>query len=123
MPLAFDLHCPWIRGGRNEEIFLVGIPEPWAAQQRQFGTLLERLQQGELVYDSRNDIPYGREWNTGGGHTSTRWLRERFPYTLACTVEFPYAVAGGKTVTAENARAFGADIGRAIAAYLLEAQA
>ncbi len=120
MIVAFDIHCPWIRGGRNEEIFLVGSPEPWQARQERFAALLEQGQAGELTYHAQNNIPYGAEWNTGEGNTFTRFVRDNYPVAFAGAVEFPYAAAGGQTVTADGARAFGRDLARALSQYVQE---
>ncbi len=118
MALALDLHCPWIRDGRNEQIFMVGQPDPWQRSATRLGEIIERTQRGELAYSRSNDIPWGEDWNSGDAPTSTRYIRGAFPVDFAATLEFPYALAGGKTVTAANAHAFGADLARAIAVYL-----
>lgn len=118
--LAFDLHCPWMRYGRNEEIFLVGSPHPWQTEQDRFSQVLERTQQGELRYCRANDIGCDVEWNQGSNPTSTRWTWMNSSAAFAAAIEFPYALAGGQAVTADGARAFGRDIARAVSVYLQE---
>jgi hypothetical protein len=120
MVFSLDLHCPWIRGGRNEEIFLCGMPQPWQAELDRFAATLEAVQQGELVYSRKNDIAYGEDWNTEMHGTSQTYIQENFPVAFGCALEIPYALAGGKAVTPDGARQFGQDIGRAIARTLSE---
>jgi hypothetical protein len=116
--LALDLHCPWIRGGRNEEVFLVGVPEPWEKERARFSALWTESQQGDLTYRPENDVAFGREWNTSDRATSSGYLRANTPVRFAAAVEMPYAVAGGRTVTVENARMVGRDLARAVSRYI-----
>lgn len=122
--IAIDLHCPWIRGGgdglgSNEQIFLVGHPaaETWRRQQ-QFGKLLQQVQSGPLVYNTKHNIPWGRAWNTTKeAKSSSRWTA-LVPAGMAVTMEIPYANVGGKPVTPQTARLLGHDLARAMRAYL-----
>jgi hypothetical protein len=122
--LAFDLHCPWIRGdsatASNEQIVLVGnqSPEMWQRQQ-DFGKVLEKVQTGPLPYRTKYNIPWGKGWNTNKEPRSySAWAGLLPGVRMAVTVEIPYATAGGKPVTADSARAFGHDLARAMRAYL-----
>jgi len=115
--LALDLHCPWIRGGRNEEIFIVEPPARWLPEVDRFARLLEDSITGELPFSRRNDIGYGVEWNVASPNLPS-FVREHYPVRFAAALEIPYAVAGGKVVTAAAARAFGRDLGRAAARYI-----
>jgi hypothetical protein len=121
--LAIDLHCPHIRGEYNEFIYLVGSPKPevWLEQQR-FGTILERVHKGPLVYRAANNLPFGEKWNTGGnltaGPSGSSWARTLPGISLATTIEFPYANVSGGEVNAGSARAFGHDLAAAIRGYL-----
>jgi hypothetical protein len=120
---ALDLHCPWIRGGRNETIFLVGEKDPrlWASALR-FGSILERGCTGPLPFHCADALPFGEEWNTGceeGQKTFTEWCAEIFPEIHLCnTLEIAYADAHGVEVNPTSARQFGADLGRALAEFL-----
>ena len=123
--VALDLHCPWIRGGMNERIYLVGNADPaiWA-QQQAFGRLLERVRSGPLVYRASDNLAFGKSWNAPanykGGKSCSRWAGELAGIRLASTIEFPYANVARKTITAEAARAFGADLARALRRYLAD---
>ena len=118
LKIAFDLHCPYIRGRHNEVIYMVGSPDKriWA-QQCAFGRILESVRTGPLPYKASDNLPFGKAWNTGAnfkaGKSCGRWAAELDGISLAGTFEIPYANVAGKPVTGETARAFGADLVRA----------
>ncbi len=115
-----DLHCPLLRGAEHQEIILVGAPDPagWLAAQ-DFARTLRRVQQGPLVYTGAGDLSFGQGWNVGvEEHTSTAWTAKTITNGFAVTIEIPYALAHGAPVTPESARAFGRDLGAALAKYL-----
>ncbi len=118
--LAVDLHCPYIRGGNNQEVFFVGGPDVEMAKRLDaFSKLLESVQAGPLKYDSRHNIPWGESWNNMNEAKSFgRWAALQPGIDLATTLETPYADAGGEPVTVEAARALGADLAAAIEAWL-----
>ena len=121
--LALDIHCPWIRGGRNEEVYFVGLEDPaqWAAV-TEFSGILEALCSGPIPFRAANNLPYGVEWNTGEnwgeGKNCARWMFEQPGIRPAAGMEIPYANAGGAAVTPEAARALGRDIARALRVFL-----
>jgi len=121
--VAFDLHCPHIRGPHNEVIYIVGSRDEriWQ-QQREFGRLLETLQSGPLVYRASDNLPFGKAWNTGSNTGDNRsfgqWAGGLEGLWLAASFELPYANAGGQTVTADGARAFGRSLAGTLHAYL-----
>lgn len=120
--LSIDLHCPYIRGGRNQEIFFVGGPdEEMAERLEEFSKLLESVQQGPLKYDARHNIPWGESWNSmEEARSFGRWSALLPGVEIATTLETPYADAGGNPVTVESARALGADLAAAIERWLRE---
>lgn len=123
--IALDLHCPYIRGKRNEVVYFVGIPVEriWQEVQR-FSTILESLPPAGLPYRAQDNLPFGREWNTAanlaGGTTMAHWASEIPGVRVASTIEVPYANASGTVVTPDSARALGRDLCRAIRRYLDE---
>ena len=125
--IALDMHCPWIRGEHNEDIYFPGKPDPemWA-RTKHFGGLLQETIRGPLPFDPKNNLPFGEGWNTAentGDHTSCSLWTATIPgIRLAATVEIPYANASGQEVTAESARAFGHDLARAFHVYLKEGE-
>ncbi len=121
--LALDLHCPWIRGHRNEDVYFVGTAQEvqWEAVER-FSRLLEAARIGPIPFSPANNLPFGVDWNTGDsfhqGRCCADWAFELPGVTLAAGLEIPYASAGGTAVTPASARALGADLARAICRYL-----
>jgi len=124
LSLALDLHCPWLKGeGTNETLYLVGADNPaiWKEQQR-FSGILEKVKTGSLPYSREDDLPFGKGWNNEAsfaqGKSFARWMGEQEGLVIVSSIEIPYANARGVEVNADSAREFGADLGRAIAAYL-----
>ncbi len=123
---ALDLHCPTLRGGRNEETHFVGGPDEaiWREVGR-FSRLLEAHQTGPIVFRASHNLSFGRDWNTpanyAGGESFARWAAGVPGVRAAATLEVPYARAGGAPVTDQSARALGRDLARALQAYLAAA--
>jgi len=121
--VALDLHCPTLRGQWNETIYFVGGPDHtiWNEVER-FAAILEREQRGPLKYSTADNLPFGKAWNTVKntvqGMSSSRWTAQLPGIRVASTIEFSYSNANGKEVTASSARAFGADVARALRVYL-----
>jgi hypothetical protein len=121
--VALDLHCPWIRGQHNEDIYFVGAPAPENWEQiKRLSEILEDVRIGPLPFDSKNDLPFGKAWNTDTGPlwTFSRWACELPGIAAAGGLELPYANASGIAVTAETARAFGHDLALALHRFLSE---
>ncbi len=121
--VGMDLHCPWIAGAHNEVIYQVGAAAPCVeAEQREFSAFLEAGARGPLPFRQSDFLPFGTAWNTvdnfAGGRSFARWVRELPGIALGTAIEIPYANAGGAEVNPDSARAFGRDLGRALAAYL-----
>ncbi|MDB6026115.1 MAG: Zinc carboxypeptidase [Verrucomicrobiales bacterium] len=120
---ALDLHCPNVRGSVNETIYIVGSenPKTWQEQER-FGAILEKVQNGPLVYKASNNLPFGTSWNAPANFTAgtsgSRWAAQVPGVKLGTTIEFPYANASDGEVNANTGRAFGHDLARAIRGYL-----
>jgi len=118
--VALDLHCPYIRGTRDENIFLVGQPDAKInAQIERFSALLAEACTGPLPYHPKWNIPFGTGWNTEKEPKMfSRWAATLPGIALAATLEFPYATAGGKEVNVATARRFGQDLAHAIRRFL-----
>ncbi len=123
--LALDMHCPYIRGGgdgpsSNQRIFLVGNPDQkmWERQQA-FCRILQEVQTGPLVYNTKHNLPHGQAWNTlNEPRSCSRWMALQPGVLVASTIEIPYADVAGKEVTVETARTLGHDLVRAMRRYL-----
>ena len=120
---AIDLHCPHIRGKYNEVIYIVGSTDAgvWR-QQQDFARILESVREGPLPYSAASNLPFGTAWNTAGNYGNYKscsgWAQEQPRIRLATTIEIPYANVGTTVVTADNARAFGRDVAKALRQYL-----
>jgi hypothetical protein len=121
LTMSFDLHCPWIRGEHNEDIYFVGgrNAEIWQ-RVGAYSKILESSCRGPLPFSARHNLPFGQAWNTSSGphKSSSRWLSELPGVLIATGMEIPYANASGRVVDADSARAFGVDLATAIAKYL-----
>ncbi len=122
--LAIDLHCPAISGVPNERIFLVeGSGERGHAALDAFAAILEESVTGPLPYSKRYTMRWDKGWNKAAEGllaTCANWSAGLLGVELATTLELPFANAGGVPVTPESARAFGRDLGRAIATWLAQ---
>lgn len=126
--VGIDLHNPWIKNAEHERIFLVGNANPEIEQEQlEFAEILRRGQRGSLTFDTQqNFLRYGESWNSGSNYEQgwpfSKWASSFHDKGLlfTTTLEFPYAVNLGQTITQENSREFGEDMIYAIAAYLNE---
>ncbi len=117
---AFDLHCPVLRGGGNEQLVFVGsrYPAVWE-EQKKFAEIVARINRGPLPYDPKNNMPFGVGWNNlAEPRSSSAWSGALEGVRLAGTWEIPYGNAGGKPVTVESARSFGRTLAEALREYL-----
>ena len=124
LKIALDLHCPGLRGGEHDVIHFVGGPETdlWARVTRLSALLEEHSTTGPLRFRERDNLPFGKSWNKGPVDTPrsfASWARTLPGVRIATTLELPYAMAGGREVNAETARAFGRTLAAALRAYLL----
>lgn len=118
-----DLHCPYLRGDWDHRIFVVGSPyDAIATQQRRFAQALEAACRGPLPFRAEDFLPYGQAWNTpanfGQGTSACRWAAGQPGTRLASTIEIPYSEVRGQRTSPDAARAFGADLARALRRYL-----
>lgn len=130
-----DLHCPNVAGPTNQRIYFVGpdSASSWEAV-RGLAAVLEEVAEGPLPYRRANDLPFGTAWNVPANYMSRdgrdtpltsldAHLTDRAGIGTHAVLEFPYADAEGVEVDASSARAFGADLARALALHLVERDA
>lgn len=123
LSFALDMHCPWIRGDHNEDIYFPGSEDQrnWAEIVR-FSTILERVNKGPLPYSSTNNLPFGAAWNNASNYSQgmsfARWASALSGTQAAGTIEIPYANCGHVDVTAASARALGHALAAALRDYL-----
>ncbi|MBR4654774.1 MAG: hypothetical protein IKO72_15570 [Kiritimatiellae bacterium] len=126
LDMFIDVHCPWIRGKYNEWLYTPWkdpkiLPDP--AAERWFSELLEMLQCGSMRYRAANDLPFGKEWNTGKnyskGWSAVIWACNKVKgLKIARSYEVPFANANGAVVTPETCRALGRDTAKVFRAML-----
>ncbi len=119
-----DLHCPWIRGAGNENVYQVGCKPPSHAEmQTVFGDLVEAaITPDALPYFRADNYPYGVGWNKAtneaDGVSSTRWARGNPSVGFVTSFEIPYANVRDVNVTPDRARGLGRAIAIALAQFL-----
>lgn len=123
--LAMDLHCPWIKGENNENIYIVGSADKTVAeQQEKFASILKNANTGELQITKRILLPFGTDWNSNAnfadGISIMKWISGMDGLRLPLSIEFPYSCNEGQTITQKNASSFGKDLAKAIKMYLLQ---
>lgn len=120
---VLDLHCPWLRYGENERIFLPG-PEnaKYAKAMDLFAEQLEKESPPDAPYFRKDNIPFGVKWNTAsnyGTNLSLKRFCEQFPFIASSqTIEIPFANAGDIVLLPDNVRQFGAAVARATLLFL-----
>jgi hypothetical protein len=126
LKMAVDLHCPWVRNGLNDTIFIVGSKFPEIQKHEvRFSELIKKNNKGELVYHHENFCYYGsKPWTLEAessiGKKFTYWVTFIDGMDMSCSIETPYNINGGQIITSSNARGFGKDVGSAIIEYLKE---
>ncbi|MFV0268709.1 MAG: hypothetical protein ACK5HT_16410 [Draconibacterium sp.] len=122
MKLALDIHCPWIQGKNNEDIYIVGSSDKQIEQnQIIFSRLLEKNSSGEIKSYHKNFLPFGKSWNTGANYSQgtsfAKWAEGITGLSLSTTIEYPYAIISGTMVSKDNSRVFGETISFSIQEY------
>jgi len=115
--VAIDLHCPSLR---DQVLQFVGGPDEdnWKCIGR-LAAILEKVQQGPLVFSAADNIPFGKGWNNNpNARTFSRFAAAIPGVWVGSTIEVPYATARGKEVNADSARRFGRDVAAALMQYL-----
>jgi hypothetical protein len=124
-PLMFiDLHDPALKTDLHETIhFMEPAERVQAARMSVLSDLLQRDQQGPIVYSSSTIMPSGKGYNSATKDKSTHasgWARTLPNCFLGFTVETPYANASGYEVNSHSARELGRDLAIALKNFLRE---
>lgn len=118
--VALDIHCPYIRDTRI--FFALGSDPRISASSTHFCRLLEQHQQGSLTYHVEDNLLFGTKWNVqetyAGRRSFWQWAETLPKIRAVATLEVPYALVRGVTVTPEAAREFGGDLVHALRAFL-----
>jgi hypothetical protein len=121
--IAMDLHCPWIHGKGNEDIYIAGNSNPEIEKnQIIFSKLLERNSVGDMKLYHKNFIPFGTSWNRADNYSKgmsfASWACSIKGIRLSGTIEFPYANVSGIPVSKDAARIFGKALAYSFKEYL-----
>jgi hypothetical protein len=116
--LSIDLHCPWIRNGRNDAIFFCEPPPAYQPEFHRFCRLLAETNPGPLPFDPADNIGYNVDWNRGDMPSFSRWVQQHAGPRLATSIEFPYGLARGVPVSVDAARTFGRTLARTMLRWL-----
>jgi hypothetical protein len=118
--VALDIHCPYIHD--TKIYFALGSDPIVADSTTRFCRLFEQLQQGPLVYHSRDDMAFGTGWNVAATYSGRRsfwqWAELLPRVRVVATLEVPYSSVGEVAVTPEHARDLGHDLSTAFRAFL-----
>ena len=122
LKVALDIHCPWIHGKNNEDIYIVGSSDKQIEQnQILFSQLLEKNSSGEVKSYHKNFLPFGESWNTGANYSQgisfSKWAGGIARISISTTIEYPYSNISGIMVSKDNSRAFGETISFSIHDY------
>lgn len=121
---SIDLHCPYLLGGNNEEIFLVGSGDPQNAKaQTRFAGVLAEFTEADFGFRATDIFRHGVGWNSSPvaeRKSCGAWFALRPACALSATLEIPYGKCRGEPLTAESSRRFGAFLARALARSVAE---
>ncbi len=122
--LIFDLHCPGLRSGDSQHVFVVGQADKrLQAGIDRFSAMLAKEAPPVFPTLPEDDVPFGTSWNTdqqyAKGKTIVQWAAELPWQPSAQSMEIPFANTHEITVDANAARHLGAALARTILKYLL----
>lgn len=118
---SMDLHCPWIYGNDNENIYFVGpSAKNMETKTLTFAEFLRKEAKGTVPYGG-DVLLFGTSWNTGANYTQGFPMRDwaiMQPFTrFGVSMEIPYANAGETTFDIQMMRDFGRCIARALVKF------
>lgn len=122
LKFALDIHCPWIHGKNNEDIYIVGSSDKQIEQnQILFSQLLEKNSSGEIKSYHKNFLPFGESWNTEANYSQgisfSKWAGGIAGIRISTTIEYPYSNISGIMVSMDNSRVFGEAVSFSIQEY------
>jgi hypothetical protein len=122
LKIALDIHCPWIFGKNNEDIYIVGSSDKKIEKnQVLFSKLLEKNSSGEIKSYHKHFLPYGESWNTGTNYSQgisfSKWAGGIAGISFSGTIEYPYSNISGMMVSKDNSRVFGETIAHSFRDY------
>ncbi|MCC7519168.1 MAG: hypothetical protein IT578_08290 [Verrucomicrobiae bacterium] len=117
--IFFDLHDPALKVDIHETVhFLEPESRDQAQRLDELTSLLERDQQGGIIYSKQTTMRFGTGYNRNTPGISSGWARSLPNTILGVTMETAYANAGGCEVNADSARDLGRDLAFALQEFL-----
>ncbi|MEQ6119176.1 M14 family zinc carboxypeptidase [Reichenbachiella sp. MALMAid0571] len=121
--MTLDIHSPWVLGGDNETIYMVGVEySQFEKEQMKFSHLLEKNAWEDLKYYHKNFMPFGVSWNTNKNYSQglsfMEWGLTLNGVLMSTTLEIPFANVSGATFSADGGRGFGKTVAYSIKEYL-----
>ncbi len=115
--LAFDLHAPWHKGGRNDHVFIVRNCADKNGGCAEFSEILEGcISDGSMKYSGKNDHPAFEKWNVPSPNFSFT-MANRPECSIAFTLETTYFGSEGNAVSEEKLLELGRCFALAIKEY------
>lgn len=113
--IAFDLHCPSLRGRTAERtFFFCNKGDNQGKESKKFFEIFEKVHQGGAIpYKESNNV-----YNVPNKGMSRCWLNERSNAVFAATLEIPFANSDNQPITQKSSREFGHDLAKALKVYL-----
>lgn len=121
--VVLDLHSPWLYGGNNEALYIVGPRsermQPIAVRWSEW---LENHASAAVPFSAADYLPFGTDWNTAelyGEHRTLPQLAAEYPFVHAAfTMEIPFANLREVTFSPERQRRFGESLAQLLAEEL-----
>jgi hypothetical protein len=125
--IGIDIHCPWIKYGWNEKIFMVGSEDSINLEEQvKYASYIDEEDLGPFRFDTNFIFPYGKAWNSTtlqesrqkGLLSFKKYLCTLDKTLLSTTFEIPYAVHCGKKITPGRLKIVGSGMMNALYEYL-----
>ncbi len=121
--IFLDIHNPKLYKGDNF-IYTPFIENP-APLEAVFSQLVEKYQEGDLNYQTSDDLHFGEGWNVPNNYVDglnvVTWVRQNIQdIKVSRTFEIPFAYANGALVYPDKMRKFGHGMARALRAVVEE---
>jgi len=121
--IIIDLHCPHVRNGESETVFLPGKPQIELQKMMDlFSEIMQENATDDIPYSKGNNVPFGTAWNTNAnymqGNSLALWASNLIWKPMAFTIEIPYSVLNHKELNPERARRIGRMIAKSIEHFI-----
>ncbi len=116
---AFDFHSPWHLGGSHDTCYIVHSNKEIAHQLNLMGEILQKnILEGSFKYYHDNDMPVGKEWNTGCIGSFAQYMTTLKNTNLAFSFELPYFGTPDNPYSNDRANLLGKSFAKALVEYI-----